>query len=96
MNTLRGNQLCQPDQDHCLAAYIYRNTVENIRRNPGAVRQAGSTLAPITDARWLEITEFDVKDSGRLDSRSKYCYTHDHEIPEWKAAIDQWAAKRAV
>ena len=94
MKTLRGNQLNASDKQHVLAAFVYRGTIENNQRNPQAVRQTGSKLPLITDARWLEITDFDVTKAGRLDKRVHHCTTHNHEVPEHKAMIDAWASKR--
>ncbi len=85
----RGNQLRPEDQKLVLAAYVYRNTVENPRRATG-----GSTLPPITDQRWLEITDFAVNKDGGLNQRVKECYTNHNEVPEWKIIIDQWACKQ--
>lgn len=96
MKTIRGNRLEYVDQVYVLAAYIYRNTVENLRAHPDCVRQAGGSLPPITDARWLEITDFVVKNNGHLDGRVRSCTTHHHEVPEWAAIIDDWASKKAA
>jgi hypothetical protein len=92
MKTLLGTELNASDRQHVLAAYVYRNTVENIRRNAAAVKRAGGSLPPITDAQWLEITQFTVTNAGRLDQRVHHC----HLIPAWKSAIDAWSAKGGV
>lgn len=86
-NCKRGNLLSPEDQRHVLAAYIYRTTVENKRLHPEAVRTAGGKLPPISDKRWLEITDFAVTASGALDHRTKYCFTNHNEVPEWRAII---------
>ena len=84
------------DRQHVLAAFVYRNTVENIRRNAAAVKRAGGSLPPITDAQWLAITQFTVTNAGRLDQRVHHCYTQTHLIPAWKSAIDAWSEKGGV
>jgi len=88
--SLRGTHLHPDDKAHVLRAFVYRNTIENEKR-----RRRANKLPPITDARWLEITDFYVRQDGRLDERFNYCYTHDHEVPERKAIIDKWAQSKA-
>lgn len=94
--TARGNQLSVADQQHVLAGFIYRHTIENNARNPVAVAAAGGTLPLISDVEWLRISEFAVTRWGRLDARIGECYTHTHEVPAWKAIIDAWAGRPVV
>jgi hypothetical protein len=89
-STKRGNQLSADDQKYALAAYIYRNTIENERADPGAVKLAGGALPTITDSQWLSITNFKVTKSGRLDRRVHSCFTNHHEIPAWKSILDKF------
>ena len=67
-----GTLLHSADKAEVLAAYVYRNTVENRKVNEKAVQQAWSGKAPepVTDAEWLATHTFAVKKDGRLDSRS--------------------------
>jgi hypothetical protein len=95
MKTLRGPQLNAADRNYVLAAFIYRQTHENKAAHPDAVLLCGSRLPLISDARWLEITDFSVTRAGRLDRRASHCMTHDCEVPERKAMIDAWASQRA-
>ena len=86
----RGNKLHPDDKAHVLRTYVYRNTLENPFRLEG-----GSSLSPpITDQKWLEITDFAVRDNGRLNRRVKECHTNHDEVPEWQAQIEQWARNR--
>lgn len=88
----RGNKLHPDDKAHVLSAYVYRNTRENPFRLEG-----GSSLAPISDRKWLEITDFAVRDNGRLNRRVKeLCCTHYDEVPEWQAQIERWAKNRKI
>jgi len=93
---MRGNELCQSDRAHVLAAYIYRGTIENQRAHPQAVAMAGSRLPLITDAQWLEISEWPVTKSGRIDRRAKHCTTFHSEMKAHKAMIDEWSKTRAA
>lgn len=92
--TLRGNQLSAEDCKHVLAGYVYRKTFENVKAHPAAVAKTGNTLPLISDAQWLAITDFEVTAKGRLSLRSKFCMTHDCEIPERKAIINAWSASQ--
>ena len=85
----RGSQLTPAQQQQVLAAYRYRNTVENPLRHVG-----GSRLPPISDQRWLEITDFAVNKDGSLNQRVTECWTNHGEVPEWKVVIDEWARKQ--
>jgi hypothetical protein len=87
MSTKRGNELTAADRQHVLAAYVYRNTIENKQANPDAVRAAGGSLPPISDEVWLAITEFNVTKDGTLDQRQRYCHTWHSEVPEWNAIL---------
>lgn len=85
--TCRGDKLHPDDRSHVLLAYVYRNTIENNSRR----HLAGGKLVPITDQRWLEITDFAVRKDGRLDHRVHECHVNHNEVPEWKRDIDAWA-----
>lgn len=82
------------DQKYVLAAYIYRGTIENQRVHPDAVQQAGGTLPLISDARWLEITDFEVTDRGTLNHKTRHCYVNHLEVPEYKVILDAWSIKQ--
>lgn len=88
--TLRGDKLSPEDRAYVLREYSYRNTVENPHR-----RIANTKLPPIPDARWLEITDFQVRADGRLDRAVTECHTNHSEVPEWKVIIDNWAKTTA-
>jgi hypothetical protein len=94
-NMIRGDKLHPDDQRSVLNSYLYRNTHENWKQNPGRARMGGGSLPPISDERWFQITGFSVTKSGRLDKRVNHCYTHHTEVPEWKERIDAWAAKKS-
>lgn len=94
MPMTRGNQLPERDKQIVLAAYVYRNTHENRKAHPEAVRQAGGKLPPISDEQWLRITSFNTRKDGHLDERAHHCFTHDHEVPEWAEIIRQWSSNQ--
>lgn len=88
--SIRGNLLHPKDRAFVLRAYLYRNTVTNPYH-----RRNNTKLPPITDQRWLEITDFQIRKDGRLNMAVKDCHTNHSEVPEWKKMIDDWAATTA-
>ena len=78
MRQLTGDKLTPEDRKHVLDAYIYRMTVESVKRWPNTsetMRDGGFNLPQITDEEWLQNTLFRVTKSGRLDKRARFCYS---------------------
>lgn len=79
MQTRTGKELHPADKRHVLAAYVYRMTHESVRRWPDAartMREGGFRLPLLSDDEWLAVTEFRVRQDGRLDRRAKFCLSH--------------------
>jgi hypothetical protein len=71
-----GTQLHPADREQVLRSYMYRMTIENVRRNPQATAtmlKGGYRAGLVSDATWLANTRFAVRKNGRLDQRSQHC-----------------------
>jgi hypothetical protein len=73
-----GARLRSEVRQEALDRFIYRMTVESVRRWPEAARQmyaGGFRLPLITDLEWLERTTFTVRKDGRLNNAVHCCHT---------------------
>lgn len=76
MPWVRGSELPERLRVAVLNRYVYRMTVESIRRWPEAaktMRDGGYAMPPRTDAEWLDATAFYVTRNGELSARHRYC-----------------------
>ena len=79
MKYRRGSLLTTEDRIYVLAAYVHRCTVENFARRPDVAKRAyagGFRMRLLTDAEWLDATDFAVRKDGHLDGRVHTCRTH--------------------
>jgi hypothetical protein len=72
----RGTELHPDDQKHVLAAYVHRFTGQH---RPQWADSQHCNVQFRDDADWLANTSFAVRKNGRLDRRSKECYSR----PTW-------------
>jgi len=70
-----GHSLTWEDQRHVLAAYVHRSTGEHTPPWARLPRPDGQPYTPqyLTDAQWLQRTQFAVRTDGRLDGRVHHC-----------------------
>lgn len=76
MPWVRGSELPERLRVAVLNRYVYRMTVESIRRWPEAaktMRDGGYAMPPISDEQWLSEKAFYVTRNGELSERHRYC-----------------------
>ena len=81
MKWILGNELCEADQQYCLAAFVHRFTAQHKPRWANEPWKDGKPY-PVqfaSDRDWLEHTRFAVTENGRLDKRASHCMS----TPTW-------------
>ena len=86
-----GSQLTQDEQKQVLGAFVHRFTGDHKPAWAAKPRPNGDIYKVqfASDADWLANTEFKVTASGKLDQRSRYCFSH----PTWPEGTDKGGMK---
>lgn len=73
-----GNQLSAHTRADVLRRYVHRCTTENFRQHPSVkamMERGGYRLRILSDAEWLECTQFPLRADGAIDERIKHCWS---------------------
>jgi len=69
MRLVPGHLLSGVQRKEVLAAFLYRNTLEN----PQGAKHTGETLSPVSDDHWIKTHAFYIRNDGKLAKKPSYC-----------------------